>query len=137
MTPAQLQDLLEVRFDKYVSASVRQIVKGMVASLTEGLTEQVSALTIAHGKSERKLGRLASNLSAMNQRMEAQKAEARERDEKMEQQLEQLRKAVEEVRIGATERGASGGVVPPVAGSGKGRDRQANRLCSWIARSHV
>lgn len=77
----------------------------MVTSLTEGLTVQVSALMVARGKSDRELDRLASIVSAMHEKMQALEANARERDGRMEQQFQQLRKAVEEMRMGLAAQG--------------------------------
>lgn len=88
-------------------------MKSMVSSLREGLAEHVTALTMAHGKSDKKLDQLAS--SAMQEKMLAQKAKVRERDGKMEQQLEQLRRNREGMRMGSRERGAIGGPPPQAA----------------------
>lgn len=45
-------------------------------SLTEGFKEHVPALTTTRGKSGKKLDRLASNVSAIHERMHAQYARA-------------------------------------------------------------
>lgn len=66
MTPAQLQDHLEVRFNNFVAESVPKLVKGMVTSLTERL---------------KTLDMLASDVSGMHERTQAQEGKARERQE--------------------------------------------------------
>lgn len=47
LLPAQLSELLETRFHTCVAEAVPKLVKGMVITLTERLTEQVSALRMS------------------------------------------------------------------------------------------
>lgn len=60
LSPAQSQELLDVRFNVSVAEAVPKLAKGMVTMRTEGLAEQVSALTTAHGKTDQKLSWRAS-----------------------------------------------------------------------------
>lgn len=59
MTPTQLQELLESRLQACVAAKVLTSVKGVVMTITVGLTEQVNALVAAHTTSDRKVDHLA------------------------------------------------------------------------------
>lgn len=90
MTATQLQDLLEARFSDSMAKEVLELVKGMVATLIEGLIVQVTALRAAHHKSDRKIDCLAGGVRAMGERLRAHGTKAQEREERMREQLELL-----------------------------------------------
>lgn len=125
MTPEQLNELLESRLNTCAKDAVPQMVKGMVQSLTSGLTDQVNALTEAHGRSDRKIDKLASNVSAITERMKAQEAKRSEHDQKMEQQIEMPMKAVEDLR---TSPPAAAATAPPRRSRAAHRTGRAPRL---------
>lgn len=134
LTPQQLNELLENRFNAYVKDSVPQMVKGMVKSLTDGLTQQVNALTEAHVKSDKKVDRLSSGVSAIAERMSAQEAASRERDLKMDQKMEQLQQAIAELRTSSAASPCTGGAASSsIAGpSGAHRSGAAPQLGEHI-----
>lgn len=92
---------VETRFNRYVAQSLPVMVKGMVSALTECLTEQVTALTTSHARSDMKIDRLASSVGAMQEKFLAQETKAKERDARVEQQLEQIRLTLEAMQMGA------------------------------------
>lgn len=100
VTPAQLRELLETRFNRNVVEALPTMVKGMLSSLTEGRTELVIALMVSHARSDRKIDRLASSVGALQEKLLAQEVKATERDARMEQKLEQMRQAMEALQLG-------------------------------------
>lgn len=99
MTPSQLQELLESGFNVCIAKEVPKLVKGMVSTLAEGLTKQVTASTMAHSKRDVKIDRIVGSVSAMGQRMRANEAKSQELEARIAEQLEIPRTAAAELKV--------------------------------------